>query len=113
MKKKELLKRIEILESMVGKFEVPKCMPTEQPCPTAEKLKTTSDHANAINEVIQKSPKNKKHKCVYCGKMTKMPDEKCYMAPETAKDETIYVPDGILDVNMEIINGNMALFYNK
>jgi hypothetical protein len=116
MKKKELLKRIEALEKQfdilsdeVMDLEVEKQM---QPCPTAAKFKAIADHANSINDVIQNAPKDKKHKCIYCGKMTKMPDEKCHMAPETANDETIYVPDGILDVNMEIINGNMALFYN-
>ena len=111
MKKKELLKRIEILESMVGKFEVHKCMPTEkpivsvpqwaknlmkeaskdltapsiQPHPTAEKFKAIAAHANAINDVIQNAP----------------------------KDETIYVPDGILNAAGNIVNGKHILSPEK
>ena len=54
-----------------------------QPCPTAEKFKAIADHANAINEVIQNAP----------------------------KDETIYVPDGILDVEGDIVNGDRVLHY--
>jgi hypothetical protein len=89
MKKKELLRRIEALEKQ---FDIlsDEVMDLEvekqmQPCPTAEKFKAIADHANSINDVIQNAP----------------------------KDDTIYVPDGILDVNMEIINGNTALFYNN
>jgi hypothetical protein len=81
MKKKELLKRIEALEKQ---FDIlsDEVMDLEvekqmQPCPTAEKFKAIADHANSINDVIQNAP----------------------------KDDTIYVPDGILNVNMEIING--------
>ena len=88
MKKKELLKRIEALEKQ---FDIlsDEVMDLEvekqmQPCSNAAKFKEIADHANAINDVIKNAP----------------------------KDDTIYVPDGILDVNMEIINGNMALFYN-
>jgi hypothetical protein len=92
MKKKDLLKRIEELEKIIQKHYLVEMMKGDeqlglykQPCPTAEKFKAIADHANAINEVIQNAP----------------------------KDDTIYVPDGILDVNMEIINGNTALFYNN
>ena len=54
-----------------------------QPCSTAEKFKAIADHANSINEVIQNAP----------------------------KDETIYVPDGILDVEGDIVSGDRVLHY--
>ena len=87
MKKKDLLKRIEALEKQ---FDIlsDEVMDLEvekqmQPCPTAEKFKAIADHANAINEVIQNAP----------------------------KDETIYVPDGILDVDGDIVNKDRVLHY--
>jgi hypothetical protein len=89
MKKKDLLKRIEALEKQ---FDIlsDEVMDLEvekqmQPCRTADKFKAIADHANAINEVIQNAP----------------------------KDETIYVPDGILESDMEIVNGNMTLFHDE
>jgi hypothetical protein len=54
-----------------------------QPCPTAEKFKEIADHANAINEVIQNAP----------------------------KEEVIYVPDGILDIEGDVVNGDRVLHY--
>jgi hypothetical protein len=87
MKKKDLLKRIEALEKQ---FDIlsDEVMDLEvekqmQPCPTAEKFKAIADHANSINEVIQNAP----------------------------NDETIYVPDGILDVEGDIVNGDRVLHY--
>jgi hypothetical protein len=56
-----------------------------QPHPTAARFKEIADHANAINDVIQNAP----------------------------KDETIYVPDGILERDMEIVNGKMILWHNE
>jgi hypothetical protein len=53
--------------------------------PTAARFKEIADYANAINDVIQNAP----------------------------KDETIYVPDGILESDMEIVNGNMTLFHDE
>ena len=55
-----------------------------QPCRTADKFKAIADHANSINDVIQNAP----------------------------KDKTIYVPDGILTDEMDIINGNITLFHD-
>jgi hypothetical protein len=88
MKKKELLKRIEALEKQ---FDIlsDEVMDLEvekqlQPNPTAEKFKAIADHANSINDVIQNAP----------------------------KDKTIYVPDGILTDEMDIINGNHLLFFS-
>jgi|DEB0MinimDraft_10_1074344.scaffolds.fasta_scaffold278163_1 hypothetical protein len=55
----ELLKRIEILESMVGNFSVTHCMGFEHPkqsCPTSAKFKAIADHANAINDIIKNAP---------------------------------------------------------
>lgn len=56
----DLLKRIEILESMVGSFSVTHCMGFEhpkQPCETVAKFKRIADHAQAITNEIA-SPKN-------------------------------------------------------
>ena len=89
MKKKDLLKRIEALEKQ---FDIlsDEVMDLEvekqmQPCPTAEKFKAIADHANSINDVIQNAP----------------------------KDDTIYVPDGILNKDMDIVNGKMILWHDE